>query len=166
MSADRAIELQDLSWTLQAEGRLDEAFRACAEARQLMEESEGPGSPDVANLLTDLAEIEHERGNLSAALGLAERAVAIEDALHEVFTGETARRMRSMTLGLLGTIRRSQGDYLRAEGPLLDALSMAVAECGERSEEAARHRTISPCSTSTGAVSTRAFACTSERSHR
>ena len=118
MSADRAIELQDLSWTWQAEGRLDEAFRACAEALQLMEESDGPSSPDVANLLTDLAEIEHERGNLSAALLLAERAVAIEDALNEVFTGETARRMRSRTLALLGTIRRSQGDYRSgARGP-------------------------------------------------
>jgi tetratricopeptide (TPR) repeat protein len=138
MSAHPAIALQERSWALQAEGRLDEAFHACTEALRLIEESDGSESPDVANLLTDLAEIEHERGNVSAALLLAERAAAIEQALQDVFTGETAACIRTRTLALLGTIRRTHGDYAGAEGPLVDAVSIAAAEFGERSEETAR----------------------------
>src|SRR5437868_4871191 len=38
MNADRAIELQEQAWRLQAEGKLDEAFLACGEALRLMEE--------------------------------------------------------------------------------------------------------------------------------
>lgn len=138
MNVDRAMELQERSWALQAEGRLNEAFHACIVALRLIEESEGSESPDVANLLTELAEIEHERGNSSAALRLAERAAAIEAMLNDAFTGETAARIRIRTLAALGTIRCAQGDYVRAESPLLDALTMAVAELGECSEDAAR----------------------------
>jgi len=61
MSAERAIELQAQSWALEADGKLDEASRACREALRLMEAAEGEASPDVANLLDDLAEIEQER---------------------------------------------------------------------------------------------------------
>ena len=63
MNAGRAIELQEQAWSLQAEGKLDQALIACREALRLMEESEGPDSPDAANLLNDLAEIENDRQN-------------------------------------------------------------------------------------------------------
>jgi len=81
MTVERAIELQEQSWNLQAEGKLDEASRACREALALMEAAEGPDSPDVANLLNDLAEIEQERQNFAEALALAGRAPSIEGAV-------------------------------------------------------------------------------------
>jgi tetratricopeptide (TPR) repeat protein len=138
VSLERAVELQERSWTLQAQGRLDEAFEACREALRLMEQGEESDSPDVANLLTDLAEIEQDRGHLGAALALAERAGSIEDAWTDVFDGETAVRIRMRTLTLIGTIRRMKGDYVRAEGPLLKALTVAATAFGDTSEEGAQ----------------------------
>jgi hypothetical protein len=73
MTVARAVELQEQSWTLEAEGKLDEASCACREALRLMECAEGRDSPDVANLLNDLAEIEQERQNFAEALALAMR---------------------------------------------------------------------------------------------
>ena len=140
MNTDRAVELQEYAWTLQAEGRLDEAFKACREALQLIEADEGPDSPDAANILNDLAEIEKERQNFEAAVALAERARAILDALGDRFTGETAMLIRLRTLNLLGEIRRVQGDYACAEVDLDRALTTAVGEFGDVSEEAAEAR--------------------------
>src|SRR6266567_2633261 len=90
MNVERAVELQEQAWRLQTEGKLDEAFVACGEALRLMEACDGPDSPDVANLFNDLAEIETARQNFGPALALGERARAIEDALRDGFTGETA----------------------------------------------------------------------------
>ena len=61
MTVERAIELQERSWNFQAEGMLDEASCACREALRLFELEEDSHSPDVANLLNDLADIEHRR---------------------------------------------------------------------------------------------------------
>jgi tetratricopeptide (TPR) repeat protein len=140
MNVERAIELQEQSWNLEAEGKLEEASRACREALRLMESAEGTDSPDVANLLNDLADIEQERQNFSEALALAERARSIEDVLGERFTGEAAARIRARTLAIVGAVRRIQGDYAQAEGDLKDALAISVAEFGEASEEAAEAR--------------------------
>jgi tetratricopeptide (TPR) repeat protein len=139
LTVQRAIELQEQSWSLQAEGKLDESACACREALRLME-SEGAESPDVANLLNDLAEIEQERQHLAEALALAERARAIEDALGQRFSGEDAARIRARTLAIAGAIRRIQGDYAHAEDDLKSALAIAVAAFGEASEEAAEAR--------------------------
>jgi tetratricopeptide (TPR) repeat protein len=140
MSLERAIGLQEQSWNLQAEGKLEEASCACREALRLMENAEGTDSPDVANLLNDLAEIEQERENFAEALAFAERARSIEDALGERFTGETAVQIRARSLAIAGAIRRIQGDYAQAEGDLQEALAVSVAEWGEASEEAAEAR--------------------------
>jgi tetratricopeptide (TPR) repeat protein len=140
MSLNRAIELQERAWNLQAEGNLEEALIACREALSLLEKSEGPESPDVANLLNDLAEIENDRRDFQSALALGERARSIEDALGDRFVGPDAARIRGRTLGLLGMIRCDQGDYASADGDLQIALAVAVAEFGEASEEAAERR--------------------------
>jgi tetratricopeptide (TPR) repeat protein len=95
MTVARAVELQEQSWTLEAEGKLDEASCACREALRLMECAEGRDSPDVANLLNDLAEIEQERQNFAEALALAKRAQSVEAALGEHFAGEQAARIRA-----------------------------------------------------------------------
>jgi len=138
MTLERALELQSRAWTLQAEGKLDDAFSACFEALQLTERCEGPDSPDVANLLNDLAEIERDRQKFPAALGSAERALAIEKAKANLFTGETAARIRLKTLALLGELRRVQGDYIRAERDLQEAVRLAAGEFSEASDEYAQ----------------------------
>lgn len=135
MSAERAIGLQDEAWSLQAEGRLEEAVIACREALRLIEESEGPESPDAANLLNDLAEMEDERQKFPAALALAERAQTIQNLLGDRFTGEAAARIRGKTLELLGLIRCKLGDYAVAEGDLKRALTIAAAQFGETSDQ-------------------------------
>ena len=61
MNADRAVELQEQAWNLQAEGKLDEAATAVRKALLVLEESGEANSPDAANLLNDFAEIESER---------------------------------------------------------------------------------------------------------
>ncbi len=99
MSIERALELQSRAWTLQAEGKLDDAFSVCFEALQLTEQSEGSDSPDAANLLNDLAEIERDRQKFPAALTSAERALAIEKAQANLFSGGTAARISPQDTG-------------------------------------------------------------------
>jgi tetratricopeptide (TPR) repeat protein len=140
MSIQQAVELQERAWAFQAEGKLEDARQACQEALGLMEESEGPDSPDIANLLNDLADIESERQNFAAALALAERAHAIIVRLGDIFSGEEGTRIRLKTLELLGAIRRTLGDYAQAEGYLEPALMAAVEAFGEASAEAAEAR--------------------------
>ena len=137
VTVERAIELQEQSW---AEGKLDEASCACREALRLMELAEGTDSPDVANLLNDLAEIEQEQENFAEALALAERARSIEDTLGEPFTGKTSARIRVKTLAIAGGTRRIQGNYTQAEDDLKNALAISLAEWGDASEEAAEAR--------------------------
>jgi tetratricopeptide (TPR) repeat protein len=138
MSIDRALELQARAWTLQSEGKLDGALEACREALQLIEQCEGTDSLDAANLLNDLAQIECDRQNFQPALINAERALAIEESQANLFTGETAARIRLKTLALLGELRRIQGDYVRAEGHLQEGVRLAAAEFGKVSEESAQ----------------------------
>jgi len=140
MSVERAIELQERAWGFQAEGKLEDALLASRQALRLMEESEGPDSPDVANLLNDLADIETERQDFPAALALAERAQAVISHLGDQFSGEDAVRIQLKTLELLGTIRRTLGDYANAEVDLQQALAATAAEFGDASAEAAEAR--------------------------
>jgi tetratricopeptide (TPR) repeat protein len=140
MSVETAIFLQEQAWSLQAEGRLDEARIACREALRRMEEADGPESADVANLLGDLAEIENERQEFETALALAGRAEVVLDSLWGRLDGETATRLRIRIQGLLGSIRRTLGDYEAAETGLLGALTEAMAGFGAASAEAVEAR--------------------------
>lgn len=139
-AAERAVQLQDQAWNLQAAGKLEEAATAGREAVLLLEESGEADSPDAANLLNDLAEIESERQNFQAVLVLAERAHSIEDQLGNSFTGEDAAHIRARTLGLIGEICRVRGDLVRAEVSLREALRIVAAEFGEASEHLADAR--------------------------
>lgn len=138
MTIDRALELQARAWMLQSEGKLEDALVASIEALQLTEQCEASDSPDAANLLNDLAEIERDRQKFQAALTYAERALAIEKTQVNRFAGETAVRIRLQTLALVGELRRVRGDYVRAESDLQEAIRLAAAELGVASEEYAR----------------------------
>lgn len=145
MTIAHALAQQERSWALHAEGRLDEAAAACRDALRLIEASEGPSSLDVANLLNELADIEQDRGQLAAALALAERARAIADAGcdrrgDDAEVGDAEVRIRLRTLALMGGIRRLQGDCGHAESDLRQALTIAVETYGDTSEEAAEAR--------------------------
>jgi tetratricopeptide (TPR) repeat protein len=135
-----AVELQERAWALQADGKLDEAFIACSEALTLIEAAEGSGSPDAANLLNDLADIERERLRYHSALAFAKKAHAIETALGDRFTGDTAAHIRMATLSSLGDLWRLLGQYEQAEGHLERALAIGMAAYGEASEEVAEAR--------------------------
>lgn len=140
MSTERAVALQEQAWNLQAEGKLDEAATAVRKALLLLEESGEASSPDAANLLNDLAEIENERQNFQEALALAKRAHSIEDQLGDSFAGEDAAQIRAKTMGLIGEICRTLGDYVRAEAGLKEALRIAITVSGEASESVADAR--------------------------
>lgn len=136
MSTEQAIELQEQAWVLQANGRLDEAADVCGEALRLVELHEGPKSPDTANLLNDLAEIESSRQHFALALSLAVRAFEIEDQLGEEFSGTDATHIRIKTRTLLGELRRMLGDPSGGHDALVSAVSIAVSEFGVASIEA------------------------------
>jgi tetratricopeptide (TPR) repeat protein len=137
---EHAVELQEIAWALQSDGRLDEAFIACSEALALIESTEGSVSPDAANLLNDLADIERERQRYEAALTFAQKAHSIEAALGDRFTGDTAARIRMATLSSLGDLWRLLGHYEHAEGHLRRALAIGLVTYGEASEEVAEAR--------------------------
>src|SRR5215471_11898790 len=137
MTADRAIELQQKAWVLQAEGKLQDAIGACREAIDLMTLNDGPESADVANLLNDLAELQIEQEDFPAALASAERARRIEQASAGLWVGETLTTIRIKTQSLLGSIGRTLGEYDRAERHLREALAIACTEFGDGCEAAA-----------------------------
>jgi tetratricopeptide (TPR) repeat protein len=139
-AGELAVELQEQAWTLQTEGRLDEAATAVKKALLLLEKSGDASSPDAANLLNDLAEIESERQNFQDALLLAERAHSIEDQLGNSFAGEGAAQIRGRTMALIGEICRVRGDFDYAEVSLKKALQIMATEFGEASEQVAEAR--------------------------
>lgn len=140
MASERAAILQERAWELQAEGKLDKASAACLKALRLLDRAGESDSPDAANLLNDLAEIESERQNASAAVSWARRAQKIEHRLGNQFCGELAARIRARTSKLIGEARRAQGEYQDAETSLKAALAILAAEFGDDSIEAANAR--------------------------
>jgi tetratricopeptide (TPR) repeat protein len=140
MTIERATELQEQAWALQAEGKLSDALAACSEAVHLVKQSEGPESPDLANLLNDLAEIQFELQDYRAALISAELARDIEQRMPGSWTGEALASIRLKTQLNLGQIRRALGDYPRGEADLKEAMLIATSEFGETSESSAAAR--------------------------
>ncbi len=130
MTAKRAVALQRRR-KAGAGAKPEKAYRTSRKALRLRERDCGGSSPELADLLNDLAEIELERQKFAEALAFAERAQSIERA-----SGTTVRT-RMKTLALAGAIRRIQGDYAHAQRDLQQALAISVAEFGGRSEETA-----------------------------
>ena len=131
------LELQERAWQLQAGGRLDDALDAASRALEAVERTDGPESIDAANLLNDLAEIEIERRNFSAALDLAHRAHAIEKTRGHLFKTDVRSRICLKTLELLGNLHQTLDDYVQAEAEFIEALTLARRIFGNASCEAA-----------------------------
>lgn len=140
MSLAIAVELQLKAWGLHAQGNLDEARRYCRHALQLIEHAEGEHSPDVSNLLNDLAEIESDRQDYKVALELATRARAIHTRLGAAFSGDDAVRVRIKTCSLMGELRRLLGQTSIDHPELSEALDLATVAFGDDSKEATEAR--------------------------
>src|SRR5580692_9148210 len=97
MTIERAIELQERAWALQSEGKLSEALAACGEAVNNARQSEGPDSPDLANLLNDLAEIQIELQDYARALSSAQMAHDTQQRSLDSWPGETLMSIRLKT---------------------------------------------------------------------
>ena len=137
MTLEHAIALQEKSWSLLGRGKIQEAHKCITDALRLFEAFEGKDSPDVANLLNDLADIEDRLERFDDALAHATRRMKITDALGRGFTGDDAVMIRARSRSLIGTIHRQMGDYKTAELFLKEALKMNKRHFGEAHPEVA-----------------------------
>lgn len=140
MSDALIAELQERSWALQAQGRVDEACSACAQALALVEEAGDGCMPDAANLLNELAELHLDQGDVGGALEHAARAKAIATRRKSPWQGEDAARIRMKTCALLGEMLRMQGRLVEAEVECRNGLALALAQFGLESSEVAEAR--------------------------
>ena len=124
---DEAVRLHDLAVSRQAEGKLQEAVPPCRQALAIVERAVGPYHPDVANILNTLAGIYEDLGDYAEAERLAQRSVAIMEAM----TGSLEVEMvRVQSLCTLAGIYRLQGRYGEAEPLYQQALAFAEAASG------------------------------------
>jgi tetratricopeptide (TPR) repeat protein len=132
-----AAQHQARAWALQAEGRVDEAYDALCAAIDTAASTDGPVTPDVANLRNELAQLEYERERFEEALVHCNTALDIEAAAPAEFSGSIGTTIRLATHNLLGELHRLRGDYGQAGRHLQTALEVASGEFGDVSSEAA-----------------------------
>jgi len=132
---EEALELQDMTGRLLAEGRQQEAELCCRQAISLFESLSGPDSADVANLLNELAEILELKGSLEEALASARRSADIMRGAAAGVEGGDGYRILTQSLGLSGGLLRQMGRYQEAEGPLKEALMNAETRLGPLEQE-------------------------------
>ncbi len=137
MTIEHAIELQDKGWTLVHKGKIADGLTQIEEALRFFELIEGEDSPDVANLLNDVAEIENSLERFKLAIAHATRSMEITAKLGRKFNGEDAARIRARSRTILGTVHRELGDYKLGEKFLLDALKINRKQFGESDPETA-----------------------------
>jgi tetratricopeptide (TPR) repeat protein len=137
---ERVLALQEEAEGLRSEGALPEAAARFREAIALLEAEEGPGSPDVANLLNGLSAVEGERGRYEEGLALASRALSILEPIVHLIEGEDGEVLRLASLARLGTFYRELGRYSEAEPILKRALSLSEATFGEEHAQTADAR--------------------------
>src|ERR1044071_5263738 len=108
-----ACETYDSALASYAEGKADQAESLFLRALHLLEQAEGPDSPDVAQVLINLAVIDEDRCEYGAAEQFYERSVRIME--QTVDTGDAdIERLRVQSWSGLGAIHRTQGKYGQA----------------------------------------------------
>ncbi len=137
---DHAVELFNQAMDFRAQGDLERADNLCAQAIEIFQNAEGKNSPDAANLLNVLASIRDERGDYDGAIGAAQRATNILDALGDDFSGDDAAHVRIEAWSRLGNLQRHLARYPEAEIILKRALALAIEAFGEASDEASNAR--------------------------
>ncbi|HEX8335131.1 MAG TPA: tetratricopeptide repeat protein, partial [Pyrinomonadaceae bacterium] len=107
---EEACELNDAAVESFRAGRAEEAEELFSRALDMLTESEGEESPDVANVLSSLGAVGEHRCDYAGAEGHYARAAAIMEA-HADSDDEDVRRLRLQTLCDLGRITRILGRY-------------------------------------------------------
>lgn len=136
-SVDQVIALQASSAQLAEQGRLAEALAATEQAIVLMQALEGSGSPDLANLLADRAELWLETGRLLECQKDATAALTILEPVADQLAAAEGEVLMLRLLGLVGTALREQGRYKEAEPVLQRAVARAESSFGEASSHLA-----------------------------
>ncbi len=139
MTEQEALESHARAQELQTEGRHAEALDRIRQAADYFAETEGPHSPDLANILDDSAEsllalCQYEEAE-RAARQAHEIIEHVQDSLDTETRGALAPRAHSMW----GTTLRELGKYEEASGPLLQAIVEAEQCFGPDAPEVAGH---------------------------
>ncbi len=125
-----AVALHDQAVALQAQGRHAEAEVCCRRSLSILQETDGPEHPDVANVMNTLASLCAGQGRPTEAEEHAIRALAMMEKLADVVEGIEAHQILIQSLSLLGDIYRARGSYAEAERFLTRALSEAESGLG------------------------------------
>lgn len=137
-TVEDALSCQEQAAEAAARMDLAAAVSIAGRAASIMEQVEGPYSPDLANLLTDLASYQDRAGRYGEARASSSRANEILEALENDYPGdETLAKLRLNALGQYGTALRNTGDLAGAEKTFRQAIAIAVQAGGNESEEVA-----------------------------
>jgi tetratricopeptide (TPR) repeat protein len=134
---DKALKLHEEAWKLEEQGDIAGASKLCRQVLRIFEQEEGPNSPDIANVLNDLADLERRLERFDKALALAQRAQDVLDALGRRFRGEVAAQVRGRTATILGTAYRETGEFSAARKHLNQALAVHRKQFGPESDQVA-----------------------------
>jgi tetratricopeptide (TPR) repeat protein len=134
---EQAISLHDRAAELVEEHRLDEAEIVCRQALWLMEEADGPGSPDFANLRNTLAEILLAGARFQEAGDAAAASVAIMEQLPDALNDADCARVYLRGVQLKGVALRSMGSYGESGEWAQRALELAERFFGGQAVETA-----------------------------
>lgn len=137
-TVEDAISCQEQAAEAAARMDLAAAVSIAAKAAFIMEQVEGPFSPDVANLLTDLASYQDRAGRYAEARASSSRANEMLEVLEDEYPGDaTLAKLRLNALGQYGTALRNTGDLTGAEKRFRQAIEIGVRAFGSESEEVA-----------------------------
>jgi tetratricopeptide (TPR) repeat protein len=124
VSVEEACQLHERAVALREHGQHAEAATCARHALASFERACGPNHPDVANILSNLADICADQGNYAEAVLLAQRAVAIM----EQATGSPDLELLGVqSLRTLAGVYRTQGRYAEAESLYQRALARSEA---------------------------------------
>ena len=121
-------ELHELAWTHADAGRVAEAAATFREAIGVAEAEDGPNSPDIANLATDLAVVLEDASEYGAAEGAARRAIAVLDGFAE--RDETLAAIEMRAHGVLSMSLRAMGRFPEARREIFASLAVAERHFG------------------------------------
>src|SRR4051812_9145781 len=121
----RACALHERAMDLRDAGRPADAKRVSLRALALFEKHEGRRSPDVANVLVELAGALHDCGDYAGAIPHARRALAILKPLKGDADLET---LRARAHAQVGHAPVAGGEFGPAEKANLAALAVAKAK--------------------------------------
>ena len=139
MTEQEALESHARAQELQVAGRHAEALERIGQAAAYFAETEGPHSPDLANILDDSAESLLALCQYEEAERAARQAHEIIDQVRDLLDHETRGALSPRALSVWGTTLRELGKYDEASVPLLEAIEEAERCFGPIAPEVAGH---------------------------